>query len=348
MAKLSKISAANPCESLGAVTDNKKVERGDMENKMSLGRSNLQVPRMGVGVMTWGEAKGFARLHPAKTAYGGAEGFEEEKRAFEVSLAAGANLFDTAAMYSGGASERRLGELARGKDVLIASKFPSGLSFRAEGLPKELEANLARLGRDSIDLYQHHFPSRRVSIPKLMDFLADAVDAGKVKAVGVSNYSAEQMREAHAALAKRGVPLASNQVEYSLLHRQPETNGVLEACRELGITLIAYSPLAGGALTGKYSVTQKARGLRRFLPNFSKKAMGAIQPVVALLRQIGERYSKTPSQVAIRWLIENPIVLPIPGAKNSKQATENAAALSFSLTPEEVDRLSQATMAWRT
>ena len=95
--------------------------------------------------------------------------------------------------------------------------------------------------------------------PQLMDRLADAVEAGKVKAVGVSNYSAAQMREAHAALAKRGIPLASNQVEYSLLHRQPEANGVLDACRELGITLIAYSPLAGGALTGKYGCQKQGR-----------------------------------------------------------------------------------------
>ena len=314
---------------------------------MLLGKSSLQVPRMGIGAMTWGDAKGLARLHPAKTAYGGAEGFEEEKRAFEVSIAAGANLFDTAAMYSGGASERRVGELAHGRNVLIASKFPGGFSFKAEDLPKELEASLVRLGRDSIDLYQHHFPSNRVSIPKLMELLADAVEAGKIKAVGVSNYSAEQMREAHAALAKHGIPLASNQVEYSLLHRQPEVNGILDACRELGITLIAYSPLAGGALTGKYSATQKAGGLRRFLPNFSKKAMEAVQPVVNLLRQIGERYSKTPSQVALRWLIENPIVLPIPGAKNSKQAIENAGALSFSLTSEEMEALNKATVAWR-
>jgi len=318
-----------------------------MEHTTTLGRSNLRVPRMGVGAMTWGDAKGLARLHPAKTAYGGAEGFEEEQRAFEVSLNAGADLFDTAAMYSGGASERRVGELARGRDVLIASKFPGGFSFKAEDLPKELDASLARLGRNTIDLYQHHFPSSRVSIPKLMEQLANAVEARKIKTVGVSNYSAGQMREAHAALAKRGIPLASNQVEYSLLHRQPETNGVLDACRELGITLIAYSPLAGGALTGKYSATQRAGGLRRFLPNFSKRAMEAVQPVVALLRQIGERYSKTPSQVALRWLIENPIVLPIPGAKNSKQAIENAGALTFSLTAEEIESLSQATMAWR-
>jgi aryl-alcohol dehydrogenase-like predicted oxidoreductase len=302
---------------------------------------------MGLGAMTWGDAKGLARFHPAKTAYGGSHGFEEEKRALEVSVAAGVNLVDTAAMYSGGAAERRLGELARHQDVIIASKYPSGFSFRADDFPKELEASLTRLGRSYIDLYQHHFPSNRVAIPKLMERVADAVEAGKVKAVGMSNYSAEQMREAHAALAKRGIPLASNQVEYSLLHRQPEVNGVLDACRELGITLIAYSPLAGGALTGKYSATQRASGLRRFLPNFSRKAMDALQPIIALLHQIAERYAKTPSQVAVRWLIENPLVLPIPGAKNGKQASENAAALSFSLTPEEVELLNRATVAWR-
>src|SRR5512136_2785145 len=95
-----------------------------METKTSLGRSTLQVPHLGVGAMTWGDAKGLARFHPAKIAYGGAHGFDEEKRALEVSVAAGVTLFDTAAMYSGGASERRLGELARGKDVLIATKFP--------------------------------------------------------------------------------------------------------------------------------------------------------------------------------------------------------------------------------
>lgn len=298
--------------------------------------------------MTWGDAKGLARLHPAKTAYGGAEGFEEEKRALEASLDAGVNLFDTAAMYSIGAAERRLGELARQRDVLIATKYPSGFSFRVEDFPKELEATLARLGRDSIDLYQHHYPNPRLSIPKLMDQVADAVEAGKVRAAGVSNYSAEQMREAHAALAKRGIPLASNQVEYSLLHRKPEVDGVLDACRELGITLIAYSPLAGGMLTGKYSAQNRAGGFfRRILPQYNRKSMDAMQPVIKHLREIGEGYSKSPSQVAIRWLIENPNVLPIPGAKNGKQAIDNAGALTFSLTAEEIELLSRATLAWR-
>ena len=125
-------------------------------------------------------------------------------------------------------------------------------------------------------------------------------------------------------------------------------NGVMEACRELGITLIAYSPLAGGRLTGKYSAQNRPRGFfRRILPQYNRKALEAIQPLVGLLKSIGEKYGKTPSQVALRWLIENPIVLPIPGAKNGKQAMDNAQALMFSLTAEEVETLSQATMGWR-
>lgn len=297
--------------------------------------------------MTWGEAHGAARLHPAKMTYGGAHGFEEEKRALEASLEAGVDLFDTAAMYAGGASERRLGELTEGRDVVIATKFPSGFRFREEDLPDELEASLARLGRSHIDLYQHHYPGR-VSIPALMDQLADAVGAGKVRAVGVSNYSADQMRQAHAALAERDVPLASNQVEYSLLHRQPEANGILDACRELGVTLIAYTPLAGGLLTGKYSTENRPRGFfRRVLPRYRRKGLEAIEPVVRLLTEIGDRYSKTPSQVALRWLIEDPVVLPIPGAKNGDQATANADSLTFSLTTNEIDALSETTLGWR-
>ena len=262
-------------------------------------------------------------------------------------FAARVTLFDTAAMYSAGASERRLGELAQGKDVLIATKFPSSLLARAGDMPQGLEGSLARLGRSSIDLYQHHYPSTRVSIPELMGLMADAVQAGKIRAVGVSNYSAEQMRTAHAALAERGVPLASNQVEYSLLHRKPEVDGVLEVCRELGITLIAQMPLASGALAGKYAAGARPSGFRRFMPYFRQKGPESAPRIVALLREIGERYGKSPAQVALRWLIENECVLPIPGAKNGQQAAENAGALSFRLTRAEIEVLDRATMNWR-
>jgi aryl-alcohol dehydrogenase-like predicted oxidoreductase len=318
-----------------------------MTDRIRLGRSVLEVPRLGVGAMTWGSPSGRSRWGPAKLAYGGPSGPEDERRAFEASLSVGVDLFDTAAMYSGGASERRLGELAVGRQVVIATKFPPGWRSTADALPDALHQSLVRLRRSTIDLYQHHFPSRRVSIPVLMGFMADAVEAGKARAIGVSNYSAGQLRIAHAALAERGIPLASNQVEYSLLHRTPEANGVLDACRELGITLIAYQPLAQGVLTGKYRPGDRPRGIRRFGRYFRGDGLKKAQPVVALLGEIGERYSKTPAQVALRWLVEQEGVLPIPGAKDGKQAASNAEALSFSLAGGEIEALDRATMAWR-
>jgi aryl-alcohol dehydrogenase-like predicted oxidoreductase len=235
---------------------------------VTLGRTDVRVPRLGLGIMIWGEAHGAQRFMPAKRAYGGTRPADEQA-AFEASLAAEINFFDTAAMYSAGGSERRLGELADGKDVVIATKFPPTPFGRAHDLPDALNASLGNLRRSTIDLYQHHFPARRVDIPDLMQFMADAVEAGKIKAVGVSNYSAAQMRTAYQILARRGIPLASNQVNYSLLHRQPETNGVLDTCRELGITLIAYQPLASGALTGKYLDGPRPVGIRRFREPFA-------------------------------------------------------------------------------
>jgi aryl-alcohol dehydrogenase-like predicted oxidoreductase len=231
--------------------------------------------------------------------------------------------------------------------VVIATKFPPGWLSRADALPEALDQSLARLRRSAVDLYQHHFPSRRVPIPLLMGLMADAVEAGKVRAIGVSNYSAAQLRTAHAALAERGIPLASNQVEYSLLHRAPEANGVLDACRELGITLIAYQPLAQGVLTGKYRPGDRPKGIRRFGRYYRGDGLKDAQPVVALLHEIGERHSKTPAQVALRWLVQRDSVLPIPGAKNAKQAASNAEALSFTLVGAEVEALDRATTAWR-
>jgi aryl-alcohol dehydrogenase-like predicted oxidoreductase len=179
------------------------------------------------------------------------------------------DLFDTAAMYSGGASERRLGELADGRHVVIATKFPPGWLSTAEALPDALDQSLARLRRSTIDLHQHHFPSRRVSLPALMGLMADAVEAGRVRAIGVSNYSAAQLRVAHAELAERGIPLASNQVEYSLLHRQPEVNGVLDACRELGSHWSLRRWRCGGSFSRSTSCQSPARrmgGRRSAMP----------------------------------------------------------------------------------
>jgi aryl-alcohol dehydrogenase-like predicted oxidoreductase len=285
------------------------------------------------------------RWNPARNAYGPTSSIEDQREALEVSIAAGVNLVDTAAMYGKGASELRVGQLAEGKDVLVATKFPFGFFSRAGSLPTTLDASLARLRRSRVDLYQVHFPSRWMSIPQLMNLMADAVEAGKVRAVGVSNYSAAQLRTAHAALAERGIPLASDQVQYSLLHRDPEVNGVCEACEELGVTLIAYMPLASGALTGKYSAANRPSGWRRYMRDFRGRGLARLERVNRLLRDLGGEHDRTPSQIALRWLIQQPNVLPIPGAKNGRQADENSGALSFTLSRTEVDALSRATAA---
>ena len=310
-----------------------------------LGRSGLKAPLMGVGAMTWGDPAAIPRFNPARLAYGLTGSRDDQFEALVTCIEAGAGLVDSAAIYGKGESERRVGELAAGRDVLVATKFPSRFIASADSLPRDLEASLARLKRGTIDLYQVHFPSWR-SIPRTMKHMADAVKAGKVRAVGVSNFSAAQMRLAHAALADRGIALASNQVQYSLLHRQPETDGVLDACRELGVTLIAYMPLASGALTGKYSVEKPPLGFRRRTSNFRAEGMKALVPVLNLLGETGRKHAKTPAQVALRWLIEKG-ALPIPGARNREQAGHNAGALTFTLSKAELDALDAATAGWR-
>jgi aryl-alcohol dehydrogenase-like predicted oxidoreductase len=282
------------------------------------------------------------RWDPARNAYGPTSGLRDQRDAMEVSLAAGVNFFDTAALYGRGASERRLGELVGGRDVVIATKFPARFLSRDTSLPEALDDSLRRLGRPVIDLYQVHYPSRWMSIPKLMNLMADSVEAGKVRAVGVGNYSADQLCAAHAVLARRGIPLASQQVQYSLLHRDPETDGVLQVCRELGITLIAYMPLASGALTGKYSAENRPAGWRRYSPMFRGKGLARLEHVSPVLHDIASRHGRKPSQVALRWLIQQPGVLPIPGAKSGRQAEINVGALAFELDDEDVARLDEA------
>lgn len=306
----------------------------------------FDLPPLGVGTMTWGQPTGFSKYTPAQLAYGGSDGADQEAEAFSASLAAGVTLFDTAAMYSNGASERRVGELAEGTSALIATKFPAGVRATADDLPGALNASLRRLRRPTIDLYQHHFPSRRIDIPALMGRMAEAVQSGQVRAVGVSNYSAEQMRLAHRVLADQGIPLTSNQVQYSLLHRQPESNGVLDACRELGVRLIAYQPLASGALSGRY-LTSRPRGFRRFMPYFRRTGRQATAPVVELLREIAAGHDQPPTAVALRWLMQQDSVTPIPGAKNADQARTNARALDFTLDAGEVDALTRASRGYR-
>jgi len=200
---------------------------------------------------------------------------------------------------------------------------------------KSLRASLERLGLPFVHLYQIHGPISFRPARAVAAALAAPYRAGLVKAVGVSNYSEGEMRAIHGALAAEGIPLATNQVEYSLLRTMPETSGLLRACRDLDVTLLAYSPLAMGRLTGKYGVANPPPGKR----NFSAFPMAEIEPVVSELRRIGAAHGgKSPAQVALNWVMCKGAV-PIPGAKNASQAEQNAGALGWALVADEVTAL---------
>ncbi len=310
-----------------------------------LGATGIAVPPMGVGVWSWGD-KGF-------WGYGNDYTREDITQAYKACLDAGLNFFDTAEMYGRGESERILGECIHddSRPVIIASKFaPLPNRFSARTLLKALDASLERLNVKTIDLYQIHWPYTIIGVDALMDALAEAVRAGKVRAVGVSNYSADQMRRAHARLARHEIPLASNQVHYNLIHRNPERNGVLDACRDLYVALIAYSPLEQGLLTGKYrnaegqaiSVTRQ----RRFTRAFRSSQRQKIEPLLQTMEDIARAHNKTIGQVSLNWLLmKDELIIPIPGAKNLKQASENAGAIGWHLTKDEFDQIDAASQA---
>jgi aryl-alcohol dehydrogenase-like predicted oxidoreductase len=321
--------------------------RGDaLQSEPTIGLADeLNIAPLGVGAWAWGSTRLWG--------YGKEYDRSDVEKAFRTSMAEGVTLLDTAEMYGNGASERIIGEMLReggfeGRPV-IATKFaPLPYRFSAKSLLDAVNKSLERLGIETIDLYQIHFPSPILKINRVMDALAETVKAGKVRRVGVSNYDADQMQRAHDRLASHGVSLASNQVEYSLLQRAPETNGVLESSRDLGVTIIAYSPIAQGLLTGKYGPGGRPSGLvRRMGRTFGEQNLRKIEPVVNILREIGEAHNKQPVQVALNWLITQRNAFPIPGAKNERQARQNAGALGWEMAGQEAEKLELATLGWR-
>ena len=291
---------------------------------------------LGLGTWAWGDK--------AVWGMGGYDADLTEDRiaeAWSATLDGGVALIDTAEVYGGGESERIIGRLlaARPADrsrVVLATKFmplPQKLNVRA-ALRDALLASIERLGVERVDLYQIHGPVSLRSKGALAEALAAVVDEGLTRAVGVSNYSAGEVEKIHAALATHDVALASNQVEHSLLRRKPETGGLAATCARLDVRILAYSPIGQGRLTGKYSAASPPPGSR----TFSTHPMEQVDAVVAVLREVGEAHDRTPAQVALRWLVEKGSI-PIPGAKNADQATQNAGALGWSLAPKELARL---------
>jgi aryl-alcohol dehydrogenase-like predicted oxidoreductase len=252
----------------------------------------MSVPALGVGTNRW-NASGPDQARLRDT--------------LATALDAGMGFFDTAEVYSAGRSELALGEAARadGRPFLLASKFaPFPYRVTAAQFASVLDKTLERLGHDSLDLYYLHFPYSPLGVGAWMRAMASAVQAGKIRAVGISNCNVAQMRKAAGVLARYGVPLAANQVQYSLLHRKPETDGVLDACRQMDVALVAYRPIGGGVISSGSS-----RGSGR-------------SALADTLREVAAARGATATQVALAWLLKrDDHVIPIPGTSRPERVT---------------------------
>lgn len=302
------------------------------EQYIRLGKSDITISPIGLGTMQWGDIK-----LPDQS---GIEFDQDIHQVFHAALEAGITLFDTAEVYGNGRSEAYLGKYlpSISNKLVVATKFmPYPWRLGKGELKTALANSLKRLGLTSVDLYQMHWPFPPVPIPSWMEAMSDSVAEGLVHAVGVSNYSPFQTRLAFDTLNKYKIPLASNQVKYNLLDRRPEKSGLVELCKQLDITLIAYSPLEKGILTGKYASDKLPKGFLGL--KYNRNALTRIEPLLAALGEIGRDHGElTAAMVALNWLMCKGAV-PIPGARNLKQAQENAGSLGWRLTSDEVSRL---------
>jgi aryl-alcohol dehydrogenase-like predicted oxidoreductase len=297
----------------------------------------LHAIEMGLGAWQFGDR--------VLWSYGQTHNEEDIRAAFNVSLSEGIRFIDTAEVYGMGQSESFLGKFLKDTEqpVLVASKFfPMPWRWTKASLKNALKRSLERLGLERLDLYQIHWPSPLISPERSMEWMMEAVKEGLTRTVGVSNFNPSQTVRAYTTLARHGIPLASNQVEYHLLDRTIEKNGLLARCKELGVRVIAYSPIAKGLLTGKYSADKLPPGPRSIT---AAQILPKIQPLLKLMTDIGQDHGgKSNAQVALNWCICKG-TLPIPGAKNAEQAQQNAGALGWRLTEAQVAALDEASDA---
>lgn len=324
----------------------------DMNENLSnqlrpLGKTGIKVTPIGLGVMQFSGSSGvFKFVYPDLSQ-------ADMTAIIKAALEGGINWFDSAEMYGRGKSEqglaRALEELGKGDDEVIIGTKWLPIFRSANNIPKTIEDRLRFLNGYTIDLYMIHQPWGFSSPEKEMDAMADLVDQGKIRSVGVSNFNLDQMTRAHKALEKRGLTLAVNQVQYSLLHRKIESDGVLDAAKDLGITIVAWSPLSRGILSGKFHNPD----VYSELPIGRKMMMGGkikeSTNVVKELTKIAEKYEVTPAQVALNWLINyrGETVVAIPGASKVYQAEESAGAMQFKLTDEELATLDELSREFR-
>jgi aryl-alcohol dehydrogenase-like predicted oxidoreductase len=315
-------------------------------SKRTLGKTGIEVTPIGLGMMEFSGGGGligsaFPKIdQPQKNAV------------VKAGLEGGINWFDTAELYGSGVSETSLAIAlkAAGKadsDVIVATKWWP-LFRTARNIPKTIEDRLRFLSGYSIGLYMVHQPYGFSSPEAEMDEMAKLVQAGKIRSVGISNFSADQMRRAHSQLQKHGIPLAVNQVRYSLLDRSIEKNGILATAKELGVTIIAYTPLGSGLLTGKYHKNPELLERKSFLWRAQlSRGIEKSRTLVAAMEEIAVQYKATAGQVALNWVInsQGEGVVTIPGVTKVSQAVESAGAMKFKLSEAEIVRLNELSQA---
>jgi aryl-alcohol dehydrogenase-like predicted oxidoreductase len=309
--------------------------------KRVLGTSGLEVSAIGFGCMG------------LNFGYGSELGKEASITLIRQAVERGVTLFDTAEVYGPYTNEVIVGEaLAPVRDqVVIATKFgfrfedgkQAGLDSRPETIRAAVEGSLKRLGVEVIDLLYQHRVDPNVPIEDVAGAVRDLISEGKVKHFGLSEPGAQTVRRAHAVQ-----PVTALQNEYSLWTRGPESNGILEACEELGIGLVAYSPLGKGFLTGAMGKdTALTEGdFRKILPRFTPEAMEKNQALVDLLKRIADEKKATPAQIALAWLLaQKPWIVPIPGTTKLHRLEENLAAAKVELNATDRAEIQRAAAA---
>jgi aryl-alcohol dehydrogenase-like predicted oxidoreductase len=316
-----------------------------MTSMYQLGRSPLEVSPVGLGCWQFSRSRGLAG------GYWAAIPQETVQEIVRVSLENGVTWFDTAEVYGNGASEESLSQAIRALGVeheryVLADKWFPAFRF-ASSIHRTFPERRRALDGITIDLHQIHQPFSFSSVEQQIARMGELVRQGAIRAVGVSNFNTDRMRRAHARLALDGLPLASNQMRYSLIDREIERNGVLDAAKALGISIIAYSPLSQGILTGKFHADESIaarKGPRKWLKRFKPEGLVATKPLVDALAGVAERLNATPAQVAIAWVIQRhgKTIVAIPGASSAGQARSNAEAMKVRLSETELDLLSEA------
>ena len=316
----------------------------------SIGKSDLKITPIGLGCWQFSKQQNMAgKFWPS---------LEDDliEKMVKISLEGGINWFDTAEVYGNGASEKALAASLRdiGKkpgDIIVATKWWPMFRF-ASNILKTIDQRIEALSPFPIDLYQVHQPWGFSSEKAEMESMARLVKEHKIRYVGVSNFSSAQMRSAWEALQKHNIHLVSNQVRYNLLDRKIESNGILQTAKELGITIIAYSPLAQGLVTGKFHDNPdllKNIGMRKYSTQFKPSGLEKSRPVVKSVQELAIKYGVTPSQIALNWLINShgETVVAIPGATKEKHAIENAGTMTFSLSAEDIALLDKKSTLFR-